>query len=709
MNKITEGYIEKVYAGLLGKVIGVRHGAPVEGWTYDKLEEKYGEIDGYLVDYRDFAADDDTNGPMFFIRALEDHTCTLDITAEQIGLTWLNYVPYEHGFFWWGGYGKSTEHTAYLNLRNGMKAPRSGSVEQNGDAVAEQIGGQIFIDAWGLIAPGAPGVAGEYARRAASVSHGGNGIYGGMFIAACISAAFAEKDIEKIIDAGLSTIPSDCEYSRIVRAVISFYHDHPGNWRECFKYIRANFGYDRYPGSCHIIPNSAVIVLSLLYGEGSFSRTINICNMCGWDTDCNVGNTGTIMGVRNGLEGIDYGKWIKPINDFLACSSVIGSLNITDLPQAAAYIAAFGYKIAGEGPPAQWKDILEKKSARFHFELPGSTHGFRVSSDIKGILEYNICNTSEKSHSGRGALKVTANPLESGDGLRIYYKTYYRPKDFYDSRYDPCFSPLLYPGQEVSGYVMVMHDDMELSACIYVKDGNSQRYIEGERIELAAGQWKRLDLKIPCQGNSCLEEAGILLVPKKGYNNVLTAYIDDFDFRGKPDYSIDFSCERIEEWTRFHKEVSQFTWLKGIWKLEEGALSGSCCDFGEAYTGGYDWDDYSFEATIIPKTGGYHNINFRVQGAIRSYSIGLAPQNKLDLSKNDNGYKTLMQVEFPWEYRKEYSFKVEAKGDKISVRHADQKLMEYQDKENPYLFGCVGASVREGSHCHYRDFKITGI
>ena len=31
--KITENYMEKVYAGWLGKIIGIRLGAPIEGWT----------------------------------------------------------------------------------------------------------------------------------------------------------------------------------------------------------------------------------------------------------------------------------------------------------------------------------------------------------------------------------------------------------------------------------------------------------------------------------------------------------------------------------------------------------------------------------------------------------------------------------------------------------------------------------------------------
>ena len=61
-----------------------------------------------------------------------------------------------------------------------------------------------------------------------------------------------------------------------------------------------NFGYDRYPGEVHIIPNAGIVVMALLYGEGDFSRTIQIANMGGWDTDCNVGNVGAIMGVAAG-------------------------------------------------------------------------------------------------------------------------------------------------------------------------------------------------------------------------------------------------------------------------------------------------------------------------------------------------------------------------------------------------------------------------
>lgn len=709
MNHLPADCVERIYAGLLGKTIGVRHGSNIEGWSYESIEKVYGEIKGYLFDFKNFAADDDTNGPMFFIRAMEDYTHTRALTAQQIAWTCLNYVPYEHGFFWWGPYGKSTESTAYHNLKKGIQPPRSGSAEQNGYTTAEQIGGQIFIDTWGLIAPGNPALAAEYAQKAACVTHGGNGVYGGMFIAACISAAFIETDIRSIIDAGLSVIPENCTYAWMAKSILAFYERHPGDWRECFRYVRKEFWKDRYPGGCHIIPNSAIILLSLLYSEGDFSEGINICNMCGWDTDCNVGNLGTILGVRNGLEGIGI-QWREPINDLLICSSVIGSLNILELSWCALYVANLAYKAAETEPPEKWRSIMAGASPKFHFELPGATHAFRITSEAGDHADYLLVNTDEASRSGSRSLKVMAQPIPSAADVKVFYKTYYVPEDFNDSRYDPSFSPVFYPGQILKGSVMVPEDiHAKIMACLYIRDRNSNSEYMSERLELTPGIWHDLEYQVPALQGACIEEAGIKLTAANGYRtSMILAYLDDFGFAGAPDYTIDFTKERLEVWTGLHTEVSQFTYLKGIWDLEEGVLSGSSCDFGEAYTGSFDWTDYSFEGTIIPQLGGLHNLNFRVQGAMRSYAVGLASDGKLVLYKNENGYRSLCEVPYTWEHKKAYFLKIDADGPHIRISDKKDILMKYTDEDKPYLKGQIGVSVMEGSHCHFKDFRVVG-
>ena len=147
-------YAERVYAGVLGKIIGVYLGRPIEGWTHEQIMSTLCEIKYYVHDRHDLplrnyklvVTDDDISGTFTFLRALADYDNSLDLTPAQIGQTWLNYLIENRTILWWGGLGNSTEHTAYLRLKDGVSAPRSGSIELNSKVVAEQIGAQIFID-----------------------------------------------------------------------------------------------------------------------------------------------------------------------------------------------------------------------------------------------------------------------------------------------------------------------------------------------------------------------------------------------------------------------------------------------------------------------------------------------------------------------------------------------------------------------------------
>ncbi|MDR0669884.1 MAG: ADP-ribosylglycohydrolase family protein [Treponema sp.] len=701
-------YVERIYSGLLGKIIGIRLGAPIEGWTYDKIKNVYGELDYYPVDYRDFAADDDSNGPLFFLRALEDGRGKFSLTPGAVGEALLNYAPFEHGFFWWGGYGTSTEHTAYLNLRAGIPAPRSGSIEQNGSAVAEQIGGQIFIDTWGLVCPGNPDLAADYAEKAASVTHGGNGVYGGIFIASCIAHAFEERNIHRIIEKGLSYIPAGCEYARVVRAVMDFHEKNPKNWRDCFAYIHANWGYDRYPGNCHIIPNTAVVILGLLYGEGDFSRTITITNMCGWDTDCNVGNAGTIMGVACGLEGIDE-TWRKPINDFIVCSSVVGSMNIMDIPYVALYIARLAWAIAGEELAQPYREIAAFRSDACHFEYPGSTHAIRVRFTGKqDKIQVNLSNSAEAAHTGKRSLKVHITPLGAADRVLVFKKTHYVPADFHDSRYDPSFSPLLYPGQTVHGSVMLPGYAGGVQAALYVHNSENGALIEGEKKTLEKGAWTELTLTIPAMEGAIIDEAGFVfdILGERHNGADLCCFIDDLWFEGTANYTVDLAVARLECWSGLHREIAQFSRLKGLWYLENGYAHLSCADFGEVYTGHHTWNDYTASFTIKPIIGHDHYVNIRVQGALRSYAAGFAESGKLVFEKNEKFYRRLAEIPFAWEPGRDYTITVKARGNHFTVAVDETEYISYTDHENPYLSGCVGLSTRNGSHCAYRFIRI---
>ena len=707
MSKLPNDYIQRVYAGWLGKVIGVRYGAPVEMWTDERIAAFYGELDGYVTHYADFAADDDTNGPLFFVRALEDYACDESLTAEQIGKTLLNYVPYEHGFFWWGGYGVSAEHTVYTNLRSGIMAPRSGSAAQNGSIVAGQIGGQIFIDCWGFVCPCDYRKAARFAQKAASVAWDGDGVYGGMFVAACVSAAFEDGDVRSLISKGLSVIPGDSGYAAAVRDVAAFYDAHPQDWRECLAFVKKHYWMDKYIGNCHIIPNAAIIVLSMLYGGGDFTRSLNICNMCGFDTDCNVGNLGAILGVARGLDSMDHGKWFPEINDFQAASSVVGSLNITDLPGSAQYFAGLGYRLAGETPPEPWRARMEKPRL-CHFELPGSTHAVRAALTGGGESLVSVRNTDEDAFTGSRCLKISAQPFSSGSALKVFVKTYYEKSDFANGRYEPVVSPIAYPGQTVSAAVRPA-DGGRYRACLYALDRHTGESLRSELVPLDR-EWRQLSFLIPAGSDACIGEVGVWMEPDGPVrqNGSVSVFVDDLCWEGQADYTV--NLEKEHNWSWFDRdartEMSQFTRLRGTWHLQDGEMTGYCPDFGETYTGDVSWRDYRLEASMRPLAGDWHAIGLRVQGAVRSYAAALTKEG-LSLMKNEDGvYRALATVPFAWRHAERYAFALEARGNTLAVFHEGRELIRYTDADHPYLHGMIGAAISGGGSCAYGSLTV---
>jgi len=445
---LPANYPERVYAGFLGMNIGIRLGAPVEPevWTFERIEQVYGDIRDYVKPYRTFSADDDANGPIFFVRALYDDAADRELTPRDVARAWLNYAREGVGMFWWGGVGVSTEHTAYVNLRSGIEAPASGSIAVNGEILAEQIGGQIFVDVWGLLWPGDMEKAALYAERAASVSHDRNGLYGARFIAACIAKAFEADSIGEVVEAALGVIPADSLYAQVVRAVMDFHARHPADWRACRRYLEAEWGYDKYGGVCHIIPNAGVCALALLYGGGDFARTVEIATMCGWDTDCNAGNVGTIAGVLRGLAGIPE-HYRRPVNDCIVASSVSGYLNIVDLPTFCKEVALLSYRLHGLQAPRKLAESVRFGELYFDFDLPGSTHGIRAGNPFKTPVVRHTRRV-RYGESG-GALEIVFDRITNTESARIYYKPYYRREDFNDEKYKPTFAPQAVSGQTV--------------------------------------------------------------------------------------------------------------------------------------------------------------------------------------------------------------------------------------------------------------------
>jgi hypothetical protein len=162
------------------------------------------------------------------------------------------------------------------------------------------------------------------------VSHDGEAIYGAQVLATMEAQAFVESNTDKLLDTAVQFIPKDSVIYRMIGDIREWHAEFP-DWRMSREQIAANYGYDKYPGNCHMVPNHALIILGLLYGEDNFQKALMIANTSGWDTDCNSGNVGCLLGIKNGLKGIDAGPdWRGPVADRMYLPTVDGGRAITD-------------------------------------------------------------------------------------------------------------------------------------------------------------------------------------------------------------------------------------------------------------------------------------------------------------------------------------------------------------------------------------------
>ena len=283
----------------LGKNIGGTLGAPFEGSPDVRNISFYAQenLDGNPE------PNDDLDLQLMWLTMAEYHGIDR-LTSRLFGEYWINGVVM-----------MANEYVVcQKNCKNGFYPPVSGAV--NNDDWKWSNGAWIRSEIWACLFPGDPDKAIEYAWLDASCDHTSEGIYAEMFTAALESAAFAEKDLRKLIDIGLSKIPADSRMAKSVKFVCDCY-DAGDDWRSARAKVvefNSDLGFFQAPG------NVAFVVIGLLYGEGDFGKSICTAVNCGDDTDCTGATVGAIMGIMYGAENIPD-EWVKPIGDRILTKS----------------------------------------------------------------------------------------------------------------------------------------------------------------------------------------------------------------------------------------------------------------------------------------------------------------------------------------------------------------------------------------------------
>lgn len=684
-------YAERVYAGVLGKIIGVYLGRPFEGWRYRDIVAKLGEIDYYVhekVGVPLIVTDDDISGTFTFLRALPDYGNSRDITPEQIGQTWLNYIIENRTILWWGGMGNSTEHTAFLRMKSGIPAPRSGSIELNGKVVAEQIGAQIFIDGWAMVAPGDPDLAVDLAARAARVSHDGEAVYGAQVVAAIESLAFVENDMEKLIDAGLARIPRDSVIARMIGDIRRWRGEEP-DWRKARERLEAEYGYDRYGGNCHMVPNHGLVMLSLLYGDGDFGKSLLIVNTCGWDTDCNSANVGCIMGIRNGLAGIgEVPDWRGPVADRLFLPTADGGRCITDAVTEAYRVVNIGRELHGLPPERP------KEGARFHFELPGSVQGFRVEEADDGVGSAAVENVAGHSQEGTRSLAIRYAGGGMNWSVRAGTDTFVPPEARTMCGYGLIASPSLYPGQTVRLGAAADEENSSAVQCrLYYGAygaGDELAVVRGPAVTLVPGQSAEVEWRLPDTGGGPIARVGIEL--GSGRATAGTVYLDYLTWDGAPEVTLGRpECGGEMWWRAWVDATNNFSpgW-GGDYRLSHHDGRGLIIQ------GTREWTDYEVSARVMPHLIGAGGLGARVQGLRRYYALLLDRAGKVRLVKALDGDRTLAETDVKVELDAAYEMKLAVRGNRIRAFLDGGPLFDVTDDDRPLTEGAIALLCEDG-------------
>lgn len=682
-------YREQIYAGVLGKILGVYLGRPVEGWSYEKIKETFDEVKYYVHDKVGvplIVADDDISGTFAFFRSIEDNGYNKNMTAEDFGNTWLNYIIENRTILWWGGLGRSTEHTAYLNLKNGIPAPKSGSIEVNGQTLAEQIGAQIFIDAIAMACPNNPELAVDLVRKAASVSHDGLAVEAACHLAALEAMAFEEKNIDVLLDRAGEYINSPLLKNIIadVRDICSKEKD----WRKVRDYLDPKYGYDVFPGCCHMVPNHAMVIASIILGGDDFQKSISIASSAAWDTDCNAGNVGAFNGIRLGLAGINAGADFRtPVADLMYVVTSDGGSVVTDAVIESRRILKTAAKLAGEE--------VRISDKRYTFEFPGSLQGFQpcdYGMDENAVESLGSLNI----HGNANGLALGCKALADGVTARIATQTFI---DFSKlaRNFSTVASPTLYSSQVVKTMAWLIDEgEVWMRPYILYYDINDEvQIIHGEYEKLTRYD-KTYEWEVPDTQGMSIFKLGYEFKSEKRFDGRIA--IKEIDWKGAPKYFAQKGMLMTSIWN------TNPLWLAGF----SASAAQFAADFKHTYCishaeenglvtiGSVDWDNYSVSSTAFYSLHQNGGLVIRSVGHKRYYGAVLENFKDAVFYVQRDGIRTeLGRVAFTYEENLPYKLKLTAVGSRLIFEVNGSVVLEAEDET--YTSGGAGFVISKGT------------
>ncbi|MFD4597474.1 ADP-ribosylglycohydrolase family protein [Streptomyces sp. NPDC058464] len=287
---------DRARGALLGLAVGDALGAPAENMKPSEIRARWGRITGYVTDHP--AGTDDTEYAIFSGLLLARHGSAL--TPAHVEAAWHEWIADRaEGPFKGAGF---SERGTLENLRRGLAAPISA---QHRHAWSDGLA--MRAAPFGVFAAGRPAEAARLVAVDGSVSHEGEGIYGGQAVAAGVAAAMAGAPPTAVVAAALAVVPDDSWTARSLRRAVSVAHRGE-------RAVRSAVVIGGYPWT-DLAPEAVALAFgAYAAADGDFRDAVLTAVNMGRDADTTAAVAGALAGATRGEASIppEWGAAIGP-------------------------------------------------------------------------------------------------------------------------------------------------------------------------------------------------------------------------------------------------------------------------------------------------------------------------------------------------------------------------------------------------------------
>lgn len=288
------GLRSRARGALLGLAVGDALGAPAENMKPSEIRARWGRITGYVADRP--SGTDDTEYAIFSGLLLARHGSAL--TPAHVETAWHAWIADRaEGQFRGAGF---SERGTLENLRRGLAAPISA---QHRHAWSDGLA--MRAAPFGVFAAGRPAEAARLVAIDGSVSHEGEGIYGGQAVAAGVAAAMAGAPATAVVASALAVVPDDSWTARSLRRAVVVAHRGE-------RAVRSAVVIGGYPWT-DLAPEAVALAFgAYAAADGDFEEAVLTAVNMGRDADTTAAVAGALAGASQGESAIPR-EWAAAI------------------------------------------------------------------------------------------------------------------------------------------------------------------------------------------------------------------------------------------------------------------------------------------------------------------------------------------------------------------------------------------------------------